>query len=284
MWKSYDVAELVNIPRFYTIFSRHRENEYSFEGETHNFWECLYILNGKLRVTSDERVYVLEGGNLVFHKPLELHKYDVLSENGADILVFSFDMEGEICDFFEGKVIRLNLRQKELVADISSHIDSLRQNGVKKEKHTIELLEEHPILMQEIAEEIKVLFLQVYSDHKTAKLYENKDSIIFKNLVSYMKENIKDNVMVKDLSERFYISESTIKRIFKKNAGIGVHAYFLRLKIAEASKYLKISHSVNETAQEFNFKNISYFSTVFKREIGVTPTEYLNYTEHTKSS
>lgn len=279
MWKSYDVAELVNTPRFYTIFKRHRKNGYSFEGETHNFWECLYILNGQLRVTADERVYVLEGGNLVFHKPLELHKYDVLSENGADILVFSFDLVGEICDFFEGKVIRLNLRQKELINDISSHIDALIKNGEKKSKHTIELLEEHPILMQEIAEEIKLLFLQIYADHKTAKLYENKDSIVFKNLVSHMKENITNNVTIKDLSEKFYISESTIKRIFKKNAGMGVHAYFLRLKIAEASKHLNVCHSVNETAQEFNFKNISYFSTVFKREMGVTPTEYMEYTK-----
>ena len=54
----------------YSLFETHYNGRYVFPGETHNFWECLYVQKGEVCVSADERVYNLTDGEIIFHKPL----------------------------------------------------------------------------------------------------------------------------------------------------------------------------------------------------------------------
>ncbi len=49
---------------------------------------------------------------------------------------------------------------------------------------------------------------------------------------------------------------------------------FTELKIEEAKKLLSLGKSGNEIAGELSFCNKSYFTNVFKKVVGVTPSEY----------
>ena len=57
MHQSYSVKEQIYISKLYSLFIRRRKRGYSFAGETHDFWECLCVLNGEICVSANERVY-----------------------------------------------------------------------------------------------------------------------------------------------------------------------------------------------------------------------------------
>lgn len=277
MWSEYKTEDVIKIPRLYSLFTRYRENGYSFGGETHDFWECLCVLKGEISVTAGERLYVLSEGDMVFHKPLEMHKYEVLSD-GAEILVFSFDLEGILCDFFKEKVFRLDYNHGEIIKKITQNMELARKKGIENnlKGHTIEHLISMPEIFQLTVEYIKILLLQLHYKSHTVSLINNKDTKLFKALVEYMKNNITENISVKTLAEEFFVSESTVKRIFKNNIGMGPHSYFFKLKIIEAVEYLKEGLSVGDIASKLGFCDSAYFSTAFKREMGQTPTEYIS--------
>ena len=91
-WSSYEVKEQVKIERLYSLFKRHYNKGHHFLGEMHDFWEVVYVIDGEVIISADENIHDFKSGDIIFHKPLELHKFNVVGEQGATLLIFSFDM------------------------------------------------------------------------------------------------------------------------------------------------------------------------------------------------
>ena len=47
---------------------------YFYNGESHDFWEAVFILKGKAGITAGETVYSLREGQMIFHPPGEFHR------------------------------------------------------------------------------------------------------------------------------------------------------------------------------------------------------------------
>ena len=81
---------------------------------------------------------------------------------------------------------------------------------------------------------------------------------------------------MEEIAAAVHLSVSALKRIFKKYAGMGVHKYFLKLKLKTAIELLENGDSVTEIAKKLNFSSQAYFTNVFKRETGESPSLYRN--------
>ena len=69
-------------------------------------------------------------------------------------------------------------------------------------------------------------------------------------------------------------SPTRLKCIFTKYSGLGVHKYFVSLKINVAAQLIKSGMTVTEISERLGFSSQGYFSLAFKRETGMSPTEY----------
>ena len=124
VWLAYPIKEQIHITHMYSLFKVHYNNEFAFQGESHNFWECLYVLDGEVCVSADERVYNLLRGEIIFHKPLEYHKFIVNGSNGADLLIFSFSAEGPLTSWLRDKVFHLSNNQNAVIKSLLSYMQS----------------------------------------------------------------------------------------------------------------------------------------------------------------
>ena len=48
-------------------------NNFSFSGESHNFWEFVCVDKGEVGVSHGENYTILKKNDLIFHKPNEFH-------------------------------------------------------------------------------------------------------------------------------------------------------------------------------------------------------------------
>lgn len=273
----FKIDEILKITEFYSMFECNRPGGYDFSGETHDFWECVYVTEGKVCVTADDRIYNLKTGDLIFHKPLELHKLYVNEEEFAKLFIFSFSLSGALSVFFENKVFALNRCQKEI---ISLLIDFVREKSSILPSKTAEDSNPLPILAEDntnlfiIVNQIYQLFLSICESYNETQETDNDATKIFKIAVNYMSENTHLSLTIKDIAEKCCISSTGLKKIFMEYAGLGVHKYFLKLKLSRATSLLASGKSINNVSEILGFSSQAYFSAAFKRETGYTPSEY----------
>jgi len=79
---------------------------------------------------------------------------------------------------------------------------------------------------------------------------------------------------VTELAKEAGLSRSAFSDLFKKSLGLPLHAYVINSRILAAKKLLtSTNRSISDIAKELNFGSIPYFSTTFKRIVGITPYE-----------
>jgi len=77
------------------------------------------------------------------------------------------------------------------------------------------------------------------------------------------------------LSDKLDIHRSRLSRMFKSQYGIPPSEYIHRLRFRRALLMLKESAApVSQTAFKCGFSDPAYFSRVFCREMGITPTQF----------
>ena len=95
------------------------------------------------------------------------------------------------------------------------------------------------------------------------------------NAITYMNYHYPYDISIDDVAAFTGISRSHLYRIFMSHTGQSPKAYLSALRIRQACTLLKKSEiSITAIAASVGFENSLYFSKVFKRLKGMTPTEY----------
>lgn len=281
----YKIDELLKITEFFSMFECIRPGGYNFSGETHDFWECVYVADGKVSVTADERIYNMEKGDFIFHKPLELHKLNVDDDKFAHLFIFSFSLSGDLSSFFENKVFTLNDRQVNI---ITSTIEFIREKThlfpekTENDTNPLPLLSKTSTNLFIVANYIYTLFLSLCEGFNVAEETDNENTKIFKTAVNFMNENLHLPLTIKNIAEKCCISATGLKKIFMEYSGLGVHKYFLKLKLSRATSLISEGKNINLISETLGFSSQAYFSCAFKREMGCTPSEYKNTNIYSK--
>jgi len=106
---------------------------------------------------------------------------------------------------------------------------------------------------------------------------DSSDTNRFESILSYIKENFTDpTISVKKTADIYFYSEKYLSSLFKKNTGVKFTEYLNELRISYAATLMDEKKlSVSEVALRCGFSDPLYFSKVFKKTIGVTPSEYI---------
>jgi AraC-like DNA-binding protein len=272
-WQSYKIEKSVSINEFFTLYTPHFEENYNFLGEMHDFWECLYVIEGTICVSADERIHYLAPGDIIFHKPMELHKFYITNKHGADLLIFSFNMQGKLCNQMANKVFRLDENQHSIISKILNFTGKYKHRIVDDTLiNILELAAEAQASIQEMQLYTEELIIALSQSENALKTPKTAESVLFKSAVRYMREEISKSLSVDSLAQHLNISVSSLKRLFAKYAGMSVHKYFLSLKMKTATSLLQSGMTVSEVSDELGFSSQGYFSASYKRETGKNPS------------
>lgn len=76
-----------------------------------------------------------------------------------------------------------------------------------------------------------------------------------------------------DIAEKLYMNPSYLSRLFKRETGMTFTTYYQDLKMQRARELLVGGAKVYEAARQVGFKDIGYFTRLFRKYWGVTPGE-----------
>ena len=112
----------------------------------------------------------------------------------------------------------------------------------------------------------------------TYKSNKRTSGNIVEEIKHYILDHLNTPIHIKDIAKSLFLSESHCSHVFKQVEGISIRKWIEIRRIKASCSLLKYSDmSVQAISEHFCFSRHSYYTMVFKREMGMTPFEYRNY-------
>ena len=252
----------------------------AFHHHFHNVAEILAVKKGTLHVTVNNRQYNLGEGDVIFVNPFRLH-YGTWSENGKYneyiCITFPFKkwlhfkdtiLNDEMERLDNGKNHFDEFYNKEKQPKICSAIENIA-NIFPKTDPTSECF---------LASEVYLLLAELFSNHyhqgNTAS--QNHFNIHFMTDVSrYLFTHYTENISTADIAKTLYISIPNFCYQFKKYFGTTFLKYLTQYRITRAIEFYQEKEiSLMELSASVGFDDYHYFSKVFRKYMGQSPSMY----------
>lgn len=105
--------------------------------------------------------------------------------------------------------------------------------------------------------------------------HADKNNFMVRQVCRYVLEYTDEYISVKTLSEKLFISKTYLSNLFKQKTGMALTEYLVMVKMERAKKMVQDGVLKNyEIAGRLGYKDIEYFSRLFKKYWGLPPTEF----------
>lgn len=233
----------------------------------------LWLVNGTAEITVKSRHIKLNQSQLAVISPNTVFSVDFDIKSGVRFAFVEFAAkDNHRLDDIANRNITISGREKELLFDFFRTASTVCE-------------EQHSALRKDYLHSLlKTLLLRLILNKKAPmcllpermKMQTHiSDQRITSDIKRYLKEHLYCNVSLEDLSRNIGASTNTMNRIFKKDTGSSIIEYFLQIKTEEAIKLIIEGElSFRSISEKLCFGSPEYFSRIFKKKTGLTPTDF----------
>ncbi len=284
-YESTELRDALAIRRIVTIHYFEYTSNYYYDGESHPFWEFLYVDKGELGVSGDDRRYTLKKGQIIFHKPGEFHKLWANGEVAPNLVVVSFECDSPAMDFFKDKVLSVGDVERNCMAAIVSEAANAFSTPLNDpDTQHLTYRQDIPFAAEQMIRlhlELMLINLQrtALEQHAAAQpgslIREKTQKDFMDKVISYLEANLHRRLTLEDVCRENLVGRSYLQKIFRERTGGGVMEYFGKLKIGAAKQMIRQNkNNFTEISVLLGYTSIHYFSRHFKKVTGMTPSEY----------
>lgn len=216
----------------------------------------------------DHKTQVLQKGSAVVIPAQMAHEYASSEEHPWSI--YWWHMKGEnAADFFPGAIghtepIPVPVEKSLKIVELFDECYELLQKGYSLN---------HIIYVSQLACHLAAILRFSQLQPLSSLQQRNKHDI--ERTVKFMIEHLESHMTLSDLAAQANLSIPHFTHMFKKATGYAPIDYYLRLKIQLACQHLDLTeHSIKEISHRLGFEDPYYFSRLFKKIMGRSPSEY----------
>lgn len=237
------------------------ENSY-FPLHWHEHAEIHFMLEGSAQIRCGSKIINFNKNDCVVINSNELHE----GMPGPNYKCFKFKLAPS---FFHNKYFVFeNYIHNETVTDLMYKIIELYQNTDAVSAFKVKSY------MYQLA----TFLCENCIDKNQNYMTPSKEQITKMNAVaSYMCTNYASVISTQELANKSHYNYSHFCHVFKEVFGISANRYLLNIRLSKASSLLMTTDmNITEIASVTGFSDSNYFARVFKKENGLSPTEFRN--------
>ena len=240
----------------------------------HRTYELYHLVKGQREYFIEDRFFMVNEGDFVLIPRNVFHR--TAGEGGLRYLVhfseeflkkfFTEDtvdgLLGEKPFLFRGES-QIRERLQGVLSDMLTEYTGAERE--QKPQNELKLSGQLYQILFVMANSSNIYVPHTYSDERITKI------------IQYINENYNRISDIDQIAEKFFISKYHLCRYFRRNLGVPLMGYLNSVKISQACKMMKAGcGNMTKIAMECGFNSSSYFCKVFKKERGISPTEYRN--------
>ena len=236
-------------------------------------YEFVFLLDGAGTLYIGGQKFALSAHSLFFIPKNIPHKLIAKGDCYGYLIHFSQDFFREF--FLDEKNILLNLFSI-LVFSQKYRLDMTtrnRQLELALQSYSLYQYEFEESFQRTKAAEALILILDAWSSELKISQSNSKNIFIMNDILKYIDSNLK-TVTITDLTNRFYMGENYLYKLFKKFIGQGPKAYITQKKLEKAYLLLNTTQKSTRTIyEEVGFNDYFSFDRAFKKYYGKLPVE-----------
>ena len=275
----------LEIEQIFSIHFFEYLKDFTYSGESHDFWEFVYVDKGAIEALGGDQKHTLIKGDIIFHQPGEFHNLDSNGRIAPNLIVMSFSCRSPGIRWFRNRVMRISSEEQNLLARIiheagnsfSSRLDDPWLPGLERKNQQVFGSEQ---LIKLYLEQFLISLvrgaLHIVVSRKPVsplRMKTNKDA--FNTVIRYFEKNLIEMSDLETVCRNTGYSCTHLENIFKEKTGRSVMEYYKIIKLEKAKDLIREGdYTFTQIASFLNYSSIHYFSKVFKKYTGMTPSEY----------
>lgn len=280
----HKISNLINVQKIVTIHYQALGKNYVFPEEKHDFWELNYVDKENVYIGIEGEKIELKQGEIIFIKPNQRHFVES-GDKEPNLFIISFSCRSESMNLFGDKKYTVPENLRYLLQNIMSEAENTFELP-DFNPHLNELkLKKNPNLGGEQIIKDSLELLLIYLLRNAQKRSSAQEFFVSKiadsseledEIVRILRAKVYGKFTLADLRDNLHYGTTRLCTFFKEKTGNSIYQTYLKLKIDEAKKLIRKNKSFSDIADLLCFDSISTFAFVFKKHVGMTPSEYRN--------
>lgn len=264
--------------KYFSIAHLHTEEE-TMSIHIHDCYEIYYSISGGKQFLIGNKLYNINSGDLFVINEFESHYVSQINKTNHERIVISIypDLLRSISTNKTDLSYCFTHRDKNINHKID--LNKEQQNRfiyfinkiISAEGFGADMIEYSTFI------ELMTYLTKAFLNNKDSSLSYFKYNNEIQAIISYINDNVMNDITIKHLAEHFFLSESYICRIFKLATGTTINKYITARRISIAKSMLSNGLSINDVCTQCGFNDYSNFLKSFKKAVGVSPKRYSNF-------
>lgn len=246
--------------------------------EEHDFPELFYVKKGRHITCIDDVPYELTEGQFIIYPPHAFHRGLPGVKGTAIVGIIGFEISCSDLMSMCNRVVSLTPDRAALLESIIDEGEAMFERLPPNASVKGLTLKSDTTISQlhRFKHALELFLVEVFGISEPSfgnKVNYRREQ--FDRVVEYMKDNLDSPLTLDDIATESSMSLSKLSGLFKEQCGIGPIAYFNKLKISEAQRLIRdTSMNFTEISEQVGIRSVHYFSKLFKKLCGMTPSEY----------
>ncbi len=240
----------------------HPDNHISYL-HWHENLEILLVTHGELEVSLNGETVCAKSGEIVLVNSGVLHATRVCK---CVTRSFCLIIDSDFCNAHSFNIEQAVFSKKFLQPELFDYLYHIKDMFINKP-----LFYEEDIMSDVIKILISLFRNNLVTDAQSTKTTKFVDAV--KSGIHFMKQQYREDISVEDISSAAGYSKYYFCHCFKELTGCTPNDYLTKYRLDHAVKLLSgTDMSIGSIAAECGFKDISYFTKVFKKYNGISPS------------
>ena len=259
--------------------------QHSFMWHWHPEIELIWFVSGQMEYDINDQHYIVREGQGLFCNSNALHAGYMIDNHDCDYISITFHprfiygYENSILqtkyvdfitsnDFWSSLVLHPEIVwQKEIIDDIKE-IYQLTEAHTQTSRTDYEL--QIHLLLCDIWHKLYQYYIQVSQEAPQPQKHLQR----LKDILTYIQEHASEDLSLEDIASHAGLCKSECCRFFKKYMRMTIFDYLLSTRIQNSIPYLLNGEPVTAIAGYVGFSSPAYYGQIFKRYMGMSPSQY----------
>ena len=244
----------------------------------HDCFEMLLLMDGSTAYEfSDNKTVELPGGHFMVIPPGMMHRglHDVRRPVRLTGIMFDPAVSGAALHtpftamdliWLKSQFVACTMQSRRMSAELRNHVKAIPQDFSSLDLSSTSMVASLRLTVFSI-------LLEAANQLVSTRTFEPK--LVVQATINFMESNLGETISIEEVAEAVHCSRARLFQVFKDSTGMTPNDYWQRLRIDRALRMLTGSKkSITEIAMDCGFSTSQYFSSVFRKYSGVSPTDY----------